>query len=188
MIARNTITIIMIQAAMTLITNTSIPDTGSPAGAVEAPPSCRLASAIGESAGGETTSESGAAVEVCVVAGWVVGGWVVEVPVAEVFVVEVWILEGCAPEVPALEVSVVEVPVAEGWGPIKKMGVDDEDWESEAVELKEDRLLSVPETAGAAVEAAEAVEAEVFGAQDADKLSSLVAIQLAADPCNSPFT
>jgi|GEM_PF-6472701 len=178
MIARKTITIIMIQAAMTLITNISIPDTGSPAGAVEAPPSCRLVFAMGESAVGGTASESGAAAEVFAMEGCAVGGCALEVPVVEVFVGEGWIVEGCA----------LEVPVAEGWGPIKKMGVDDEDWESEAVELKEDRLLSVPETVGAAVEAAEAVEAEAFGAQATVKLSSLVAIQLAAEPWSSPFT
>jgi hypothetical protein len=144
MIARNTITIIMIQTAMTLSTNTSIADIGTPAGAVEVPPSCRFAFAICESAGGETSLESGAAGEVFVVEGWVV-------------------------EVPVVEVPALEVPVAEGWGPIKKVSVDDGDWEPEGIELEEDWLSAVPETAGAAVEAAEAVEAEGRGAPVAIK-------------------
>jgi len=171
MIARNTPTITMIQATMAPITSTSITDicAADPvlAGGTEAPPSCRLVFTIGESTVGRAASESGAAGEVCVAEGWE--------PIIEVRV------DGESGESEGDGLK-------EGWGPIKKVCVDDEDGESEGGGLKEGWLSAVPVTAGAAVEATEVVEAECRGGPDAAKLSSLVAIQLAADPTRSPFT
>jgi hypothetical protein len=168
MSARNRLTINMLKATMATITSTSVTDTGAVfwavPGVVEAPPSCRFVFVVGKSAVSRTASEPGAATGVEV---W---GPTIEVRV-----------DGESEESEGDELE-------EGCGPIKKVCVEAGNGDPESVELEDDRLLDVPETAGAAVEAAEAVEAEVCGAPDAAKLSSLVAIQLDADPTSSPFT